>query len=87
MSWRRGSRVSDCETLKGIIRFITSGKHSGVIILIARTSEEKGKGLTAFLITHDMPGFKVGRLEEKMGQCASDMAQRVTAQANQIHGG
>jgi alkylation response protein AidB-like acyl-CoA dehydrogenase len=58
--------------INGTKRFITSGKHSGVIILIARTSEEKGKGLTAFLITHGMPGFKVGRLEDKMGQCASD---------------
>ena len=58
--------------INGTKRFITSGKFSGVIILIARTSEEKGKGLTAFLITHGMPGFKVGRLEDKMGQCASD---------------
>lgn len=58
--------------INGTKRFITSGKHSGVIILIARTSEEKGRGLTAFLITHGMPGFTVGRLEDKMGQCASD---------------
>ena len=58
--------------VNGVKRFITTGKNAGVIILIARTGEEKGKGLSAFLITHDLPGFKVGRVEDKMGQCASD---------------
>jgi alkylation response protein AidB-like acyl-CoA dehydrogenase len=58
--------------INGIKRFITSGKNSGVIILIARTGTEPGQELSAFLITHDLPGFSVGRVEDKMGQCASD---------------
>lgn len=59
--------------INGTKRFITTGKHAGVIILIARTgNNEPGRGLSAFLITHDLPGFSVGRMEDKMGQCASD---------------
>lgn len=58
--------------INGTKRFITTGKNSGVTILLARTSETGSRGITAFLITHDMPGFEVGRMEDKMGQCASD---------------
>jgi alkylation response protein AidB-like acyl-CoA dehydrogenase len=58
--------------INGTKRFITTGKNSGVTILLARTPETGSRGITAFLITHDMPGFEVGRMEDKMGQCASD---------------
>ncbi len=58
--------------LNGTKRFITSGKNGGVIIVLARTAEKGSKGISAFLITHGMPGFEVGRVEDKMGQCASD---------------
>ncbi len=58
--------------INGTKRFITSGKNGGVIILLARTAEKGSKGITAFLITHDLPGFEVGRMEDKMGQTASD---------------
>jgi alkylation response protein AidB-like acyl-CoA dehydrogenase len=65
-------RDGDHYIVNGVKRFITTGKNSGVVILIARTGDERGKGLSAFLITHGMPGFAVGRIEDKMGQCASD---------------
>ncbi len=55
--------------INGTKRFITTGKNSGVIILLAKTDEDE---ISAFLITHDLPGFAVGRVEDKMGQCASD---------------
>ncbi len=59
--------------INGTKRFITTGKNSGVIILLAKTDPSAGsKGISAFLVTHDMEGFEVGRIEEKMGQCASD---------------
>jgi alkylation response protein AidB-like acyl-CoA dehydrogenase len=58
--------------INGTKRFITTGKNSGVTILLARTAETGSRGISAFLITHDMPGFEVGRMEDKMGQCASD---------------
>ncbi len=58
--------------INGTKRFITTGKNSGVTILLARTAETGSRGISAFLVTHDMPGFEVGRMEDKMGQCASD---------------
>ncbi|MDO9262703.1 MAG: acyl-CoA dehydrogenase family protein [Desulfosalsimonadaceae bacterium] len=58
--------------INGTKRFITTGKNAGVIILLARTAEKGSRGISAFLVTHDMPGFDVGRIEDKMGQCASD---------------
>ena len=58
--------------INGTKRFITSGKNGGVVILLARTEPTGSRGITAFLVTPDMPGFEVGRVEDKMGQCASD---------------
>lgn len=58
--------------INGTKRFISTGKNSDVIILLARTKETGTDGISAFLITHDLPGFQVGRIEDKMGQCASD---------------
>ena len=65
-------RDGDDYIINGTKRFITSGKNSGVIILLARTAEKGSHGISAFLITHDLPGFSVGKIEDKMGQCASD---------------
>ncbi len=58
--------------INGTKRFISTGKNSDVIILLARTKKTGADGISAFLITPDLPGFQVGRIEEKMGQCASD---------------
>ena len=65
-------REGDDYIINGTKRFITSGKNAGVIILLARTAEKGSRGISAFLITHDLPGFSVGKIEDKMGQCASD---------------
>ncbi len=65
-------RDGDDYIINGTKRFITTGKNCGVVILLARTAPEGSKGISAFLITHDMDGFEVGRVEDKMGQCASD---------------
>jgi alkylation response protein AidB-like acyl-CoA dehydrogenase len=65
-------RDGDDYIINGTKRFITTGKNSGVVILLARTAEKGSRGISAFLITHDLPGFTVGRIEDKMGQCASD---------------
>ncbi len=62
-------RDGDNFIINGTKRFITTGKNSGVIILLAKTDDDE---ISAFLITHDLPGFEVGRIEDKMGQCASD---------------
>jgi len=59
--------------LSGTKRWITGGATSGVFIVLAKTDPEAGhKGISAFLVTPDAPGFKVGRKEDKMGLRASD---------------
>ncbi|MFW6297539.1 MAG: acyl-CoA dehydrogenase [Desulfosalsimonas sp.] len=59
--------------LNGTKRWITGGASSGLFIVLARTDPEAGhKGISAFLVTRSMEGFSTGRLEDKMGQCASD---------------
>ncbi len=63
--------------LNGTKRFITSGQNGGVVVLLARTKESGSNAITAFLATPDMPGFKVDKVEDKMGQCASDTVDLV----------
>ncbi|MDD2467586.1 MAG: acyl-CoA dehydrogenase family protein [Desulfobulbus sp.] len=65
-------REGDFYLLNGTKRFITSGKNGGVVIVLARTKETGSDGITAFLVTPDLPGFSVAKVENKMGQCASD---------------
>jgi len=59
--------------LNGSKRWITGGATSKLFIVLAKTDPDAGhKGISAFLVTRDMEGFSTGRLEDKMGQCASD---------------
>ena len=63
----------DSYILNGTKRWITGGATSKLFIVLARTDPDAGhKGISAFLVTRDMEGFSTGRLEDKMGQCASD---------------
>ena len=73
-------RVSDGDgdhyVLNGVKQFITSGKHGDVAIVMAVTDKAAGKkGISAFLVPTDAPGYTVARLEDKMGQHSSDTAQ------------
>lgn len=69
-------RDGDCWVLNGAKQFITTGKNGQVAIVIAVTDKQAGKkGISAFLVPTDTPGYIVARLEEKMGQHASDTAQ------------
>jgi alkylation response protein AidB-like acyl-CoA dehydrogenase len=64
--------------LNGTKRFITSGKNAGLVIVTAKTDlSQKHQGISAFLVKKDSPGFLVGRLEDKMGLCASDTADLI----------
>jgi alkylation response protein AidB-like acyl-CoA dehydrogenase len=66
-------RKGDDYILNGSKRFITTGKHAGLTIVTAKTDKTKRhKGISAFIVTKDTPGFSVGKTEEKMGLCASD---------------
>ena len=71
-------RVPGGYVLNGTKQFITSGAVAGVAITFAVTDATAGKrGMSAFLVPTDAAGFRVGRLESKLGQRASDTAQLV----------
>ena len=62
--------------LNGVKQFITSGKNGQVVIVIAVTDKAAGKkGMSAFLVPTNAPGYQVARLEDKLGQHSSDTAQ------------
>ena len=59
--------------LNGSKQFISNAKRAGLAIVFAVTDPELGKkGLSAFLIPTNTPGFEVERMEQKMGLRASD---------------
>ena len=69
-------RDGDHYVLDGVKQFITSGKHGDLAIVMAVTDKAAGKkGISAFLVPTATPGYTVARLEDKMGQHASDTAQ------------
>lgn len=62
--------------LDGVKQFITSGKSAQIALVFAVTDPAAGrKGMSCFIVHTDTPGYKVARLEEKLGQHASDTAQ------------
>jgi len=66
----------DGYVIDGVKQFITSGKNGHVAIVIAVTDKAAGKrGMSAFLVPTDAPGYNVARLEDKLGQHSSDTAQ------------
>lgn len=72
----RARRDGNHWVLSGTKQFITSGATADVAIVFAVTNPEAGKkGISAFLVPTDNPGWKVARLEEKLGQKCSDTAQ------------
>jgi alkylation response protein AidB-like acyl-CoA dehydrogenase len=72
----RAERRGDAYVLNGVKQFITSGANADVAIVFARTDKAAGsKGISAFVVDTKTPGFVVARIEEKLGQRASDTAQ------------
>jgi butyryl-CoA dehydrogenase len=64
--------------LNGTKQFITSGHNAQVAIVFAVTDPAAGrKGISAFIVPTDTAGYRVARLEHKLGQRASDTAQLV----------
>lgn len=69
----RAVREGDEYVLNGAKQFITSGKNADVAIVIAVTDPTAGKkGISAFIVPTSIPGYIVAKVEEKMGQAASD---------------
>lgn len=74
----RAVRDGDYYVLNGTKQFITSGKSAKVAIVFAVTDPDAGsKGITAFIVPTDTPGYTVARVEHKMGQRCSDTCQIV----------
>ncbi|HRZ63129.1 MAG TPA: acyl-CoA dehydrogenase family protein, partial [Rubrivivax sp.] len=70
------ARDGDAYVLNGVKQFITSGKNGDVAIVMAVTDKAAGKrGISAFIVPTNTPGYTVARIEDKMGQHASDTAQ------------
>jgi alkylation response protein AidB-like acyl-CoA dehydrogenase len=63
----------DHYVLNGTKNWITNGNSASVYIVIAQTDpEKKHKGINALIVEKDMPGFVVGKKEDKMGIRGSD---------------
>jgi alkylation response protein AidB-like acyl-CoA dehydrogenase len=74
-------REGSCWVLDGAKAWVTSGSDADVIIAMARTDEPQHRrgprGISAFVLTPDLPGFHVGKKEDKMGLRASPTVQLV----------
>jgi alkylation response protein AidB-like acyl-CoA dehydrogenase len=74
-------RNGDCWVLNGTKAWVSSGTHADVVLAMARTdrpNHRRGpRGISAFIVTPDMPGFRVGKKEDKMGLRASPTVQLV----------
>jgi alkylation response protein AidB-like acyl-CoA dehydrogenase len=72
-------RVGDEYVLDGTKAWVTNGNRAGVILAMARTDhpdDRRGaKGISAFIVTPDLPGFHVGKHEDKMGLRGSPTVQ------------
>jgi hypothetical protein len=74
----RAEKVGGDWVLNGVKQFITTGKNADVAMVFAVTDKASGKrGISAFVVETGTPGYVVARVEEKLGQRASDTAQIV----------
>lgn len=72
----RAVKDGDHYVINGSKQFITSGKNGKVIIVFAVTNPDAGKkGISAFIVPTDTPGYEVVRVELKLGQHLSDTCQ------------
>jgi len=68
--------VDDHYVINGVKQFITSGKNGDIAIVFAVTDATAGKkGISAFIVPTNTPGYTVANVENKLGQHASDTAQ------------
>ena len=70
------TRDGDGLVLHGVKHFSASGKNVDVALVMAVTDKAAGKkGISAFIVPTNTPGYTVASIEDKMGQHASDTAQ------------
>jgi alkylation response protein AidB-like acyl-CoA dehydrogenase len=74
----RAEKAGDHWVLNGVKQFITTGANADVALVFAVTDKASGKkGISGFIVDTKTPGYVVARVEEKLGQKASDTAQIV----------
>ena len=74
----RADKVGNQYVLNGTKQFITTGSNADIAITFAMTDPAEGsRGISAFIVPTDTPGYQVARLEHKLGQKSNDTAQIV----------
>ncbi|HEU5402601.1 MAG TPA: acyl-CoA dehydrogenase [Terriglobales bacterium] len=74
----RAELKGDEYVLNGQKMWITNGKEASLFILIATVDPSAGyKGITAFIVEKDFPGFTVGKKEDKLGIRASSTCELI----------
>ncbi|WMJ79622.1 acyl-CoA dehydrogenase [Clostridium sp. MB40-C1] len=64
--------------LNGQKIFITNGAYAETFVVFAMTDKSKGtKGITAFIVEKDFPGFSIGKVEDKLGICGSSTTELI----------
>ena len=72
----KASRQGDHYVVDGAKTFITNGFTANLLVVAVRTGEAGSRGVSLLVLeTEDLPGFRVGRRLEKIGQHASDTAE------------
>jgi len=74
----RAARHGDRYVLNGSKTFITGGSVADTVVVFARTDQDgdsPARNISAFIVEKSMPGFKVGKLEKKLGIRGSPTAQ------------
>jgi len=72
----RGVKQGDHYVVDGGKTFITNGFLAGLLMLVVRTDPDRSKGLSILMVeTRDLPGYRVGRVLDKMGQHGQDTAE------------
>lgn len=74
----KAEKKGDRFILNGTKYWITNAAHADTLVVYAKTSPEAGsRGITAFLIEKDMPGFAIGQKIDKVGMRGSPTAELV----------
>jgi alkylation response protein AidB-like acyl-CoA dehydrogenase len=74
----KAEKKGDKWILNGTKMFITNGSLAEILVIMAITDPEKGrKGISAFVIENDVPGFSVGKKENKLGIRAADTSELI----------
>ncbi len=73
----RADRTKDGYVVNGSKTFISNGGQAGLVVLVAKTDpEQRARGISLLLVeTENLPGYRVGRVLDKMGLHAQDTAE------------